>query len=315
MNKFSVVILTLTLLLVVNYGTGIIFAQQQTSNNDFSFLAAGDWGCDERAQSTAKNMQNKTPDLIIALGDLSYQKDASCWLKIMSPLLNRTVIAIGDHEFHFKNSTRLEEYMRVFHLKNQYYSFDLENVHFLAMSAEIPFDKKSDQYKFVNSDLETASKNSSIDWIVVFMYEMMYSSPTFHKPNENLRDTYHPLFDKYHVDLVLQAHNHNYQRSFPISYSEKQPSKPIITDRNEERYTDPKGIIFVVTGTGGADQYNFTGQAPFIERQFQRFGFLDIRIVNNGTTMMGAFYENRDITDKDHFIINKSNQLSNNKND
>jgi hypothetical protein len=73
--------------------------------------------------------------------------------------------------------------------------------------------------------------------------------------------------------------------------------------------------MFVVTGTGGADQYNFTGQVPFIERQFQRFGFLDIRIVNNGTTMMGAFYENRDITDKDHFIINKSNQLSNNKND
>jgi Calcineurin-like phosphoesterase len=99
-------------------------------------------GCDKRAQSTAKDMQNKTPDLIIALGDLSYQKHASCWLKIMSPLLNRTVIAIGDHEFHFKNSTRLEEYMKVFHMKNQYYSFDLENVHFLAMSAEIPFDKK-----------------------------------------------------------------------------------------------------------------------------------------------------------------------------
>jgi hypothetical protein len=147
------------------------------------------------------------------------------------------------------------------------------------------------------------------------MYEMMYSSPTFHKPNENLRDAYHPLFDKYHVDLVLQAHNHNYQRSFPISYSEKQPSKPIITDRNEEQYTDPKGIVFVVTGTAGADQYNFTGQAPYIERQFQRFGFLDIRIANNGTTMMVTFYENREITDKDHFIINKSNQLSNNKND
>ena len=37
------------------------------------------------------------------------------------------------------------------------------------MSAEIPFDKKSDQYKFVNSDLVSASKNESIHWIVVFM--------------------------------------------------------------------------------------------------------------------------------------------------
>lgn len=108
------------------------------------------------------------------------------------------------------------------------------------------------------------------------------------------------------MDLVLQAHNHNYQRSFPISYNEKEPSNPIITDKNEEQYNDPKGIIFVVAGTGGADQYNFTGQAPFIEKQFQRLGFLDIKILNNGTSMMGTFYENREVTDKDHFIINKS---------
>lgn len=106
---------------------------------------------------------------------------------MMSPLLNKTKIAIGDHEYHFKNSSRLKEYTDKFHLLNQYYSFDYGNVHFLGMSTEIPFDKKSDQYKFVNSDLESASKNESIHWVVVFMYEMMYSSPTFHKANENLR--------------------------------------------------------------------------------------------------------------------------------
>ena len=95
--------------------------------------------------------------------------------------------------------------------------------------------------------------------------------------------------DKYHVDLVLQAHSHNYQRSFPLLYNDKEPSRPIITEKNKVQYSDPKGSIFVVTGTGGADQHNFTGQAPFIDIQFQRFGFLDVRVTNNGTRMNVPF--------------------------
>jgi hypothetical protein len=37
-----------------------------------------------------------------------------------------------------------------------------------------------------------------------------------------------------------------------------------------------------------------------------RFGFLDVRIADNGTKMIGTFYENREGTDKDHFVITKS---------
>jgi len=62
----------------------------------------------------------------------------------------------------------------------------------------------------------------------------------------------------------------------------------------------------VVTGTGGADQHNFTGQAPFMEKQFKRFGFLDVQLKDNGTRMICTFHENRDGTDKDKFTITKS---------
>jgi hypothetical protein len=130
---------------------------------------------------------------------------------------------------------------------------------------------------------------------------MLYSSPTFHKTTDNLRDIYHPLFDKYNVDLVLQAHSHNYQRSYPIKYNDNNPSSPIVTDKSEREYTKPDGRIFAIVGTGGADLHNFTGQAPYIVKQFQRF----VDIINNGTMMNGTFYENRDMTDKDHFSISK----------
>ncbi|HEY7111174.1 MAG TPA: metallophosphoesterase [Nitrososphaeraceae archaeon] len=291
---------------MVNNNSNIHAQRQGVTESDFSLIAAGDWGCDEKAQRTVMNIQNKKPDLVLALGDLSYQKHADCWFDMMGPLLNKTKIAIGDHEYHFKNSSRFKQYVDKFHLVNQYYSFNYENIHFLGMSAEIPFDKNSKQYKFVESDLKSASSNTSIQWIIVFMYELIYSSPTFHTANENLRDTYHPLFDKYHVDLVLQAHSHNYQRSFPISYNDNKPSSPTINARDKEEYSDPKGSIFVVAGTGGADLHNFTGQEPYIVTQFQRFGFLKLDTIQNGTTLVGTFYENREAANKDNFIITKS---------
>ena len=65
------------------------------------------------------------------------------------------------------------------------------------------------------------------------MHEPFYTSSTSCKIKTcqgigNLRDTYHPLFDTYKVDLVLEAHLHNYQRSFPLEYnSASQPPNPL----------------------------------------------------------------------------------------
>ena len=84
---------------------------------------------------------------MMALDDLSYQKSADCWFQIMSPLINKTKIVIEDHEYNFKNSSRLKEYQQEFDLDKQYYSFDNGNVHFVAMSSEMPFDKASEQYE------------------------------------------------------------------------------------------------------------------------------------------------------------------------
>jgi hypothetical protein len=109
--------------------------------SDFNFVAAGDYGCDKKAHETVNHMQNKSPELVLALGDLSYQKSADCWFQMMSPLINKTKMVFGDHEYNFKNSSRLDEYFQIFNLTKQYYSFDYGNVHFLAMSSEVPFDK------------------------------------------------------------------------------------------------------------------------------------------------------------------------------
>ena len=83
---------------------------------------------------------------------------------------------------------------------------------------------------------------------MAYIYEMLYTSPTFHKPTDTIRDIYHPLFDKHHVSLVLQAHSHNYQKTYPIKYNDKDDSNPVITIKNEGEYNNTDGTIFAVVG-------------------------------------------------------------------
>jgi hypothetical protein len=111
---------------------------------------------------------------------------------------------------------------------------------------------------------------------------------------------YHPLFEQYNVDLVLQGHQHNYQRTYPIKYDSDTPISPIMTDRNENTYTNPEGQIFLTVGTAGASLHSLNGnKAPYlIIAQDEVYGFLNVDIANNNndrtTTLIGTFYSNDD---------------------
>jgi hypothetical protein len=294
----------------------VAYDNQITSQKkNLRIAVAGDWGCKVATQRTASLIKSKNPDIVLGLGDFSYEDDTGCWFKIMGPLISKTKIVIGEHDFDTQNNSRLHVYVNRFNLSNPFYSSNYGDVHFLAMSSLIPFNNQSLPYKlmrdetaqreFVSNDLFYASQNKSINWIIVYLYKPMYTSPTQHPAQETLRDTYHSLFDYYGVDLVLQAHNHNYQRSYPLRYNHTNSSSPIIADRNPSVYNDPKGTIFLVVGTGGAHQYDLLGKAPYIVTQFQRFGFLNIDILDNGTRLVGTFIDDRDGQSKDQFTITK----------
>ena len=60
-------------------------------------------------------------------------------------------------------------------------------------------------------------------------------------------------------------------------------------------------------GTGGAHQYELTGKSPYIVNQFQRFGFLNIDVTDNGTKLVGTFFDDRDGHNRDQFTIVKRN--------
>ena len=76
--------------LLLFYGTLQITwggAQNDDKNIDkFNFVAAGDFGCGDEPNKTILAMTKKDPELVIALGDLSYNKSASCWIDSIKPL-------------------------------------------------------------------------------------------------------------------------------------------------------------------------------------------------------------------------------------
>jgi hypothetical protein len=143
----------------------------------------------------------------------------------------------------------------------------------------------------------------------VAYHQPAYTSPTNCKgcsPRVMLRDVYHPIFDMYGVDLVLQAHDHNYERSYPILYNKEDSSTPLIVNENKNNYnystSSPHGIIFATVGTGGGELNIFEGRASYIAEQYRGFGFLDIEVMENGMELRGRFVGN-DGTIVDYFNI------------
>lgn len=271
----------------------------------FNFAAVGDFGCSEKAKETSANIGSKDPELVLTLGDLSYNHTAGCWFNMMSGLKHKIMITLGYHDTN--NKTMMDIYLRSFEMDKPYHSFDYGKVHFLVIGSEFPFHKSSEQYNFVKHDLKVASESEDINWVVVSTYGPLYTSPSKHKAYASLRDLYHPLFDKYQVDLVLQAHNHNYQRSYPLTYNSDNSSEPISINNSQTRYVEPPGTIFFTVGTGGKSSHPFYGQAPYISTQSNGFGFLNVEVNNSNrsATLSGTFYDNKGYLIRDSFTIEK----------
>jgi len=277
------------------------------NDESFNFAATGDFGCSKNTLDTVASIENKKPELVLPLGDLSYHSTADCWFDATSPLKGKMMITLGYHDTE-DGAAKLNQYLNSFQLNKPYYSYDYKKVHFLIMASQSPYTVGSEQYNFVKQDLEKSSQNKDIEWIVVTSYGPFYTSPTTHNAEKDMRNLYHPLFEKYGVDLVLQAHNHNYQRTYPIAFNPNESSKPtVINGSTTGHHTNTNGIVFAIVGTGGEGFYPLQGQQSYVAKQLDgKFGFLNIDISNGNPSskLTGTFYDNKGNV-QDNFTLQK----------
>jgi predicted phosphodiesterase len=272
-------------------------AKAQHGVQDFNFVAAGDWGCKKDAKNTFTMMKKMEPELYLALGDYSYEPSLGCWFNIVEPAGSALKVVVGNHD---AEGSLLHVLMNKFHLAKQYYSFDYHNAHFLALSSELNSGDDAGQFNFAKEDLGKAKSNSNIDWIIVFFHRPFYSGSG--ADNTGMRDMYHPLFQKYGVDLVLTGHAHNYERSYPLSYNDARTGKPLIADHGQFQYINMTGTVFTIVGTGG-ESIQGVDKKPFLASIYEGFGCLNVQI--NGGTLNAEFYS-PDGKTIDHFMIAKN---------
>lgn len=169
----TIIAIMVCFLYMSNLGSLKLMASQGTL--DFSVASAGDWGCNSNTLKTISSIIKSNPALIVGLGDNSYQQTGSCWLSMIKPFDAKIHTAFGNHD---ATPELIKEYLTYFKLTKPYYSFDFKNLHFITIDTNAPLDANSEQFRFVKGDLEKASSNKSIDWIIPFFHIPAYTIPS-----------------------------------------------------------------------------------------------------------------------------------------
>jgi acid phosphatase type 7 len=94
--------------------------------------------------------------------------------------------------------------------KEQTYSFSYKNTLFLMIDATSSIDSQTNW-------IEEQLARSDVEWKFAMFHFPPYSSDGGYP---EIRRKWCPLFDKYHVDIVMSGHVHNYMRTKPINDGE-----------------------------------------------------------------------------------------------
>ena len=142
------------------------------------------------------------------------------------------------------------------------FSFDWGPVHWTVLDSNPYADWDSPVLKaWLEADLK-AAKGAA--WRIVALHHPLFQSSVSHFDDQWMRPI-SPLLEKYNVDLVLAGHVHNYQRTAPLRFaptkigSRRQPVEGVFTVDEAfdgKTVTRAKGIVHIVTGSGGADLYD-----------------------------------------------------------
>ncbi len=141
------------------------------------------------------------------------------------------------------------------------YSFIYGNVGVISLDAndvsnEIPANRgysNGSQTAWLKSRLEFLRRQPDVDFVVVFFHHCAYSTTNAHASEGGVRAEWVPLFDTYRVDLVLNGHNHIYERTDPLRGGRPGKAVPI----GGTVHPDTDGTTYLAVGGGGRSLYNF----------------------------------------------------------
>ncbi len=201
------------------------------------FFTVGDGGWGNTVLQGFRDAYLRLPgsdktDAWLLLGDNGYYSGLedeyqSALFEPWNSVLRRLPVwsTLGNHEtYGFTDEDKA--YFRIFNFPEKgeaggvpsgneaYYSFDIGPVHFVCLDSMLS-DKgaAAPMATWLEADLSANPR----DWVVAFFHHPIYSKGTHDSDAEPdlvaLRTVFAPLLERFGVDLVLNGHSHNYERS------------------------------------------------------------------------------------------------------
>src|SRR5262245_5402505 len=195
----------------------MILAPSLSSVSAWTLKAIGDIGC---KSSSIKNLVTlgKANMPLVGLGDYLYRCSPSntyttggktVTLQQLYDGIETKVGAPGNHEEDKGEGKVWARQNFNYDAVRQYSAYKLGHVGIITLSAYVPFDKSSAQYKFVVAKTKLFSENPDIDRIVYVTHEPMWTPSVDggHGPNKDLRSHFGSII-RDAKGFLIQAHNH-----------------------------------------------------------------------------------------------------------
>jgi PKD repeat protein len=266
-------ILVLTLVVL---GLPLIAAADNTAPTAVKVAVAGDFSATSTAHDVWASMAATSPDLALALGDLSYgvTGQEQAWCDAVTARFGAGFpfeLIAGNHESNGQNGN-INDFSAC--LPNQLpglvgtygrqYYVDVPKaaplVRFVMVSPGLPFSDGiwsyavgSPRYQWT-SDAIDGARSRNIPWVVVGLHEPCLSMGKYScDPGIDLTN----LFASKRVDLVLNGHDHSYQRSKQLALGpscvtlERNTYRPDCVADADGAFAAGGGTVFAGVGVGG----------------------------------------------------------------
>lgn len=260
--------------------SGILFFTALNDSTSFSprFALFGDMG-NENPQSLAR-LQKETQagmyDVILHIGDFAYDMHEDSG-RIGDEFMRQIesiaayvpyMTSPGNHEWAYNFSHYKSRFSMPGETESLWYSWNIGSAHIISFSTEVYFYLEYGlgllfkQYEWLQKDLEEANKpenRAARPWIITMAHRPMYCSnddqddctkfesyvrhgrSDIKPPAPGLED----LFYQHGVDLELWAHEHTYERLWPV-YNYK-----VFNGSVDKPYVNPKAPVHIITGSAG----------------------------------------------------------------
>jgi hypothetical protein len=155
-----------------------------------------------------------------------------------------------------------------------WYSFDYGNAHFIALNdTTASLAMLEEETAWLDDNLSQLDRKKT-PWVIVYHHRPPYSCGANHGSDLAIRQRWQPIFDRYGVDLVVNGHEHQYERSKPIRGRTDAGDGIVVNAGPADKLRGGVGTVYIVSAGAGAGLYGVNRSCPHTQIIEQSYHYI-----------------------------------------